>query len=203
VSWNCAINLYLPAANLGTALLATSKVVEPSSTAPCEVLLPNGECLSLPFGGLDDRPQHQVIVGSEPVRLDLVLKVPVDAAIDEWWDEEPYLENGCRYAGIGMINLYLSVGARYAEMSFHSLSESVSNVLYESRAIHDRLLRVLQQAGGLAAAIVPDDGPVRVLSDPSVELKIDWERVKNGGDPDPERMAEQVIRQSGGDPNAR
>jgi hypothetical protein len=199
MGWNCSVNLYLPASHLRAGLLAVAQVVEAGATLQCEVQWSDGTFDLLPFGRLDDSKPQRLTVGREPVALDVVLKVPVDEVTEEWWDEEPYLEDGCQYVGVGLIRLWLSAGPCYAEMRFYGPTGDVSTLLYESRAVHNRLLGVLHQASGLAGVIIPDDGAARLLADPTVELNIDWDWVNGGdGDPDPEKLATEVIRQSGG-----
>jgi hypothetical protein len=170
--------------------------MEAGTTAPCEVRFPDGTKLSLPFGRRDEALPSRLDLGSEPVPLDVVLKVRVDNVIKEWWDEPSYTEGDSEFVGIGYIKLWVTLGSKYAEMRFHGASGDVSTILWDSPAIHDELLGVLREAAGLAAAIISDDGRARLLSNTKGELPINWDWVNSSdGDTDPEKLAQEVIRQ--------
>lgn len=196
MGWSCSVNLYLPQANVAAGLHAVAESAEPGSTEPCEVRLPDGMVLRLPFGSREGA-STRLTLGADPIGLELVLKVPVDEVIEEWWDEEPYTEGGTQFVGIGVIRLWVSLGAKYAEMRFYGPSGDVSTILSNSPAVHELLLSILGEAGGIAGAIIDEDGNAKLLSDLATELQIDWKRADRGdGDPDPDKLADEVIRQS-------
>ena len=200
MSWNCSVHLYLRPGDIAAALDATARVADLSRSLPCEVVLPHGHHLHLPFGRMQPSAPARVTVGREPGRFDLVLKVPADEVTDQWWDEEPYLEGGCQYIGLGWITLSVGIGEQYAEMMFYSLGGAVSNILYESPSAHNRLLGVLHEAGGSAGAIVSDTVvEVRDLAPPHRALSIDWDWVRADQEAHfLDRFAESVVRQCAG-----
>jgi hypothetical protein len=197
VGWNCSVNVYLPPARIAAALEATAHVADLSHSFPCEVVLPHGHLLHLPFGRMQPSDPAVVKRGREPGRFDLVLKVPTDEVTDEWWDEVPNLEEGGQYIGLGWISLSVGIGERYAEMMFFGPSGAVSSILYESPSAHRRLLGVLQEAGGLAGAIVSDTVvEVRDLASPHRTLTIDWDWVRADKEAHfLDRFAESVVSQ--------
>jgi hypothetical protein len=198
VAWTCSINLYFPASKVADALEAVTRIADLSSMAPCALSLPGGLSVTLPYGRSRDNGPSKRTIGTEPTKIEFVLKVPADETVDRLSEEELCEEDGSLYARIDLNGLWISVGQKYAELSFHGLTGPASTILWQSAAVHGRLLSVLEQAGGLAGAVISDDGAVRLLSSPPVDLRIDWDWVSQGGDPDPEKLAEEIVRQSAG-----
>jgi hypothetical protein len=140
-----------------------------------------------------------VVLGREATWFDVALKVPADEVTDEWWDDEPYLGDGCRYIALDAMSVTAAVGDQYAELSFHATNGAASSVLFESRSAHTRLLWVLHESRGLAGAILTDTVvEVRDLGEPGKVLSVDWDWVRSDEEAHfLDRLAEQVVSQVG------
>jgi hypothetical protein len=201
VGWRCSVNLYLPPANVGAALMAVSRAVVPSAEPPTRVTVPGGEVLRVPFAPVRSITPEPVVVGRKSAWFYVALKVPADEVTDEWWDDEPHTDGGSRCIALDALHLIAGVGERYAKLSFDATTGAASHVLFESPSAHSVLLGVLREAGGLAGAILTDTWvEVRDLAAPGRLLDIDWDWVRADDEAHfLDRLAEQVVRQAGGD----
>jgi hypothetical protein len=127
----------------------------------------------------------------------VTLELPVDNVTDVWWEGEPHAKDGHGHIAMGVL-LIVSVGERYAELTFYASGGAASTVLFESPSAHERLLWVLRKADGLAGAIVTDTVvEVRDLAPPNRLLAIDWDWLRADDERHfLDRMAEQVIHQT-------
>jgi hypothetical protein len=147
MGWRCSVNLYLPPANVGAAMLAVRRAVIPSADPPCAVTVPGGKLIHLPFAPVRSLTPEPVVIGRKAAWFDVALRVPTDDATDEWWDDEPFAEGGGECIALDALHLTAAVGDRYAGLSFSATTGAASSVLFESRSAHAVLLGVLREAG--------------------------------------------------------
>lgn len=180
-----SIQLFFPAEQVAAALLATAEMADRRGAAECEVRLPGGRSLSLPFGAGAERAPVVLEPGGDAEWLSTCLLFRPDEAIRSYLQaHSEHLKDTLvtvereEYASIGYIYLLVTLGKRYARLSFKAPGADMSLLFVASGSIQGRFLELLRTCEGVLGLIDVESGDYFLLEDPSRTIK-----------PDPGRLA--------------
>jgi hypothetical protein len=172
MSKSYSIDLYFPIERTKDALIATMNFVRITGDTQTRVVLPDGDQLVVPV--TSNLKFNQTVVlekVKQGITLDLILCFPLDAEVNKYYQEAKVrLLPDQLGAPVGYIYLWIDAGHQFVSFSYTAATSSMSLLLANSNAVHQRFLEILNAAGGIIALIFVEEYECPILG--STDQKI-------------------------------
>ncbi len=173
---NYSIDLYFNIEDLEKALLATAKIAVYNADQPgVQVLLPNQRTVTLPFTTFERDAQLTLTQGGR-IDLKTTLLFEFDEAIGMYhgnWKENEIIRDGVPYRIVGIINLDVVCGFKFARLGFWAHGTGQSKMFVASGVIQRTLLEVLNSAHGVLGLIDIETKQYIRLENPKLSVHSD------------------------------
>jgi hypothetical protein len=175
MGYHHSFNLYYTLDLLETALRQLPNIDYFGQERLTEIELPNGNCISLPFGNDFGENRVRLVGGEKCVELDTLLIFSADEEIREYYMKSSFRDSTPALGKptiIGSIYLYITMGNRFGVISFVAASSSISWLFLYSRSIQDTFISFMNLTGALFGCIKTSDD-YRSLMEPNQPIDID------------------------------